>query len=300
MPLKTLITTTDTQGRVIEIINPMKAFFNASWLFCTPANPNADPGIVLAAAGAAGSVVSRTMQCFQDSHVKIDRFADNGFALNNALNMNYTLEIQHLYDRRQLTNGPIHARTIVGSGARPFVFPEESFLPASNGLQITFANLAAAPFTTRLAGISTRIYYAEAERAGLQPPAIGRPTSVAFLTTRVTPILVAGGIGAFTDAFIDVTEDAEFEVHKITHFETTVPALPFLFQITDPATGRLWSNGPVHSDVGSGDAEFPFKLPEPTIMGRRNAIPLRIINIQAGALTVYFTLSGRLLNYRRG
>ena len=298
--LKPIITTKDTNGNVIEVINPLKAFFNSSWLFCTPVNPIADPGIILAAAGAPGSVVSRTLQCFQDSHAKIDRFADNGFALNNALNMNYTLEIQHLYDRRQLTNGPIHARTIVGSGQRPFVLPEEIFLPASNSLQFTFANLAAAPFTTRFAGISTRMYHVEAERGGLQPPAIGRPTNVAFLTSRVTPIAVAGGVGAFTDTFIDVPEDAEFMVEKITHFETTAPALEFLYIITDPATGRMWSNGPVHSEVGSGNGEFPFKLPEPTIVGRRNSIPLRIINIQGAALTVYFTLTGRFLRYQRG
>lgn len=291
MALRTLVTVKNQQtGREEEIVNPLKPFINTTWLFCTPANPNADPAVTLNAAGAPGSTFAGVMQAFQDAHVSLSRFCDNDIATAN-----YTILLRDLAYRRDLMNAPIHIQTICGDAQQPFVLPETIFLPATNGLQATFANLAAAPFTTRFCGVGWKIHYLDAEKVGVTQFKIERPTNVMFLTTRINPLVIPGL--TTIEAPIDVPDYGEFEVCKITHYE--IAGNPFLFGIRDGASGRLWSNGMVHSDVGSGNGNFPFKLPEPTIQGRKNVIPMQITNPNVGSITLYLTLTGRMLRYER-
>lgn len=223
-----------------------------------------------------------------------------------------------------LMNRELHARTFGGgfgsseaaggfgtpfssAGGRPLVWPETFFMePQQDGkaLFLAYRNLTTQPIKIRWAFHGVRYYHLQAYKEALKEKqkivGKGRISWPYFYTTD-TDVVLDGG--ATSDFDIRLTDEADVEIFKMTHFSD----FPFLWRLQEKAGKRfLDSAGPgiggapngVHSDLGWGDAEFPF-IPYETMYYEQNfKLILSLVNNQTAQLNRIFpTLVCRKINH---
>lgn len=194
-----------------------------------------------------------------------------------------------------LMNREVHARTIGGgfgdplgagfetaiqsAGGRPLVWPESFFLDPSRGgkaLFMGFRNLSIYPITVRWAFHGV-MYYSDGEyeaRLKERSAMYGMNKQVLpyFYTTDTNVRLAAGETFDFD---LRITDEADLEVFKLNKYSD----FDFLWRFQEKQGKRYLDtaglsaagapNG-VHSELGWGDAEFPF-IPFETLYFDRNS-----------------------------
>lgn len=205
---------------------------------------------------------------------------------------------------RYLMNREIHIDTIVSGisgngGQRPFIWPESYFMnveDAGRALVAQFRDLSGASNTVRFMLEGRRFYTKEA------PPQVyqkmyeyfGRKerTNVYFLTTDQDVSLTASST-TINSSFMRVTDEADFEIYKIC----SVSQGAYEWTLRDTSTGRILSNDYTSNTCRTGNAEYPYILPEPILIERNYSLQLDIRNLSGATNNVYFTLIGRRLYY---
>lgn len=237
----------------------------------------------------------------------------------------FTVVIFDAEYRPLLMNREIHAKTIAGgfgsslgagfgtalesSGGRPFVWPETFFMDPSRGgkaIFLGFRNLTRYKIGLRWVFHGVRYYHpkpfedAVAEKQLIVGP--GRYSFPYFYTTDTDVRLEADESFDFD---IRLTDEADVEIFKMMRVST----YPFLWRLQEKAGKRHLDTagfGPlgiahgVHSDLGWGDAEFPF-IPFETMYYERNTkVMLVLVNRLASAANVIWaTLACRKITYAK-
>lgn len=227
--------------------------------------------------------------------------------------------------RPVLMNREVHARTIGGgfgsalgagfgtaiesAAGRPLVWPETWFLEPTEGgkcVFIGFRNLTLETIEVRWAFHGVRYYHLDAyEEALREKEALygkGRVSYPYFYTTEKDVVLGAGATSGEFD--LRVTDDADVEIFKMTHFADNA----FLWRVQEKAGKRFLDNAGlgaagavngVHSDFGWGDAEFPF-IPFETMYYEQNfKLMMVFFNLTGIATRIFPTLVCRKIAYAK-
>ncbi len=205
---------------------------------------------------------------------------------------------------RYLMNREIHIDTIVSGlsgngGQRPFIWPESYFMnveDAGRALVVQFRDLSGSTNNIRFMLEGRRFYTKEA------PPEVyqkmyeyfGRKerTNVYFMTTDQAVTLPASST-TVTNGYCRVTDEADFEIYKIC----CVSQGPFEYTLRDTSSGRILSNDYTSNTMRTGNAEYPYILPEPILIERNYQLQFDFRNLSGASNAVYMTLVGRRLYY---
>ena len=298
-------------------INPAKRYVKPYWLLTQGPpiiagipQPNAPEGILLGA-GVTSPPISMPIDSaghFEAFYAMCQRQDPaTGVAPASTPVTAATITLFDPGTSRFLMNQPCHIDTVVSGGAtntaaqRPFIWPESYFFnveDAGRSVIATFRNLDPANQLEIFFTLHGRRFYTKEA-----PPEVynkmyeyfGKKerTNVYFLTTDVSPVVVAAGATVVTNT--RVTDEADMEVFKISSVSTG----SFDFVMRDTSTGRTLSNGTVTGSTGSGTAEFPFIFPEPLLLERNHQIQIEFTDTQfvPGQNTIFFTMTGRRLYY---
>lgn len=87
---------------------------------------------------------------------------------------------------------------------------------------------------------------------------------------------------------IPITREADFYVTKIVRESNG----PFAFLIRDTANDRMWSNRPLHCNLGAGTANKPYILPKPRCVPRKALITIELTDMSGAANEVRIALPG--------
>ncbi|MGH8898201.1 MAG: hypothetical protein ACRDZ4_14570 [Egibacteraceae bacterium] len=229
--------------------------------------------------------------------------------------------------RPLLMNREIHARTLGGgfgsapsgagwgtafasAGGRPLVWPETFFMEPTQGgrcLFMGFRNLNTQPIKIRWTFHGVRYYHLQAYKEALAEKAkvVGRERfTFPYFYTTDTNVRLEADAGAEYD--IRVTDEADLEIFKMTHFSDA----EFLWRIQEKAgkrfldsAGQSATGGPhgVHSSFGWGDAEFPFITFETMYYERNFKIMLALANtLSTEPNRIFATLISRKIEHKGG
>lgn len=270
-------------------INPSKRYVPSYWL---TTNPNR-----VVAIGAGATTAPQLLPVDSQGHFEI-------FYAMCERDAACTIRIFDPGRSTELMNREVHIDTITSgvsgnASLRPFIWPESYFLnveDAGRALTVQFRDLSGVGGNIRYALCGRRFYTKES------PPDVyekmfqyfGRKerTNVYFLTTDVAT-QIGAGVGTELVATARVTDEADFEMFKIT----SVHDGPYEFMLRNRSNGRALMSDFIHVDLGTGTAEFPFILPEPWLVERNYQVEIVFRNLQAGANNVFFTMTGRRLYY---
>ena len=204
------------------------------------------------------------------------------------------------FRRRNLQNYPIHGQTILGgqvpaaTGFLGYVLPETLWLLPKETLVVQLQDLSGQENTVKLA-IHGRIYTVGATPAAVKnTPDVLKLANQAdqqstpyFYTTHNPPLSLTAL--QTQSPSIHVGQDGAFELHKIGSVSTGA----FSIQLYDPNSGRKLTSSAVHSDLITGNAYFPFILPEPLFIKRNANINFDITDLTGAPNTIYLTFAGR-------
>jgi len=230
-------------------------------------------------------------------------------------------------NRPLLMNREIHATTIAGgwgsslgagfgtalssAGGRPFVWPETFFLDPERGgkaLFMGFRSLTTQAIKVRWAFHGVRYWnpnpFEEAVKAKQAMFGDGRMSFPYFYTTDTDVRLAPGATFNFD---IRLTDEADVEIFKLMKRSD----FPFLWRFQEKTGQRFLDsagaigvagvpNG-IHSDLGWGDAEFPFFTYETMYYERNFKVMLVLVNSLSGDQdnVIWPTLACRKIMYAK-
>lgn len=293
------ITPQDFQSRVqalspetVWYLNPAKQFVKPAWF--VPNNDTALPAtpyqVNLAAGGTSGVVP-----------IEFDEGTGHGelFALVSEHTGAYEILITDQGRKYQLMDRAIHADTICGSAAQPFILPITYFMAVRKGtrqLSLRFTDLSGAPNQIRFAILGRRWLHREAPADVLEKfneRFAQMDRSLLYFTTTVDPLSAIGVAGAGTEFQILAPSDAPLELMKLT--AVTDPAgTPFEIELNEYGSGRSFSADRlrVHSNLMFGTPNFPSIPFESFLLPQNYRLTGRIWNLGVGATDFYLTFTG--------
>jgi len=300
MPLPTIIRVIkrDAKGRPIigpdgqpvtgEYYNPVKQHVRAYWLNSTP-----DSVVSLAPFGTPGDEKKIFFDVDNQGHFDWSSIVGNSTGA-------YTISFRDTGSLRDLSNRAVHSETIVGSAVRKFNLAEPYFINVGDSerrITATIKNLQPFQNDVELVLVGRRFYHREA------PPVIAKEIQDRFGDSQrtysyflvpnemepdgtVLPVVGPGG----TKRFTFYTEyESDSELHKLMVASTG----PFFFTIRELQTQRLIMNTEVNSNVGWGNAEFPFFLPDTYLLEEQQTLIMDVTNAAGVDNFIYPTIAGR-------
>ncbi len=266
-------------GRIY--INPAKRHVKPYWLVT-------DPVTIALGANATSNPIPMLIDTQGHYEIFYSMFQSTG---------DFTINIFDPGTRRFLMNREIHNRTIAGTARRPHIWPESYFMNVENAqrsLLVTFRDLSGNPNNIRFTLVGRRFYHKES------PPEIQAKmteffnkkerTNVYFLTTDDPIALLANATATFD---IRTTDEADTEIFKLMSVQDGI----FEFDLLDASTGRTFMNGLIRQEVGFGDNEFPFILPESLVLERNYRLQARITDLSGAPNNIFLTFGSRRLYY---
>lgn len=118
---------------------------------------------------------------------------------------------------------------------------------------------------------------------GLNPP------------TDISPLTLAGTIGAVALGNVQVYQNSDFQVHQIQFFDTQ-STNPGQFSVRWGTTNLFFMPSRVLAPNIFGQGNLPHKLVEPVTFPRGSVIAFELTNETANARTVYITVEGINVN----
>jgi hypothetical protein len=274
-------------------VNPVKNFVRGYWL---------DPAltqipVTLAAQGAAGDSAVLNFLIDQQGHF------DWAYILGVSTG-EYSLDFFDGGTNRRLQNRPVPSTLIVGNANRPFRLPEPYFFNVGDSqreIQVTVRNLTAVTNTVRLILYGRRFYHKEA------PPEISAEITRKFdkgwrtysyflvpLETDAQGDITPVGANATVTLTLESDDDADTSLQKLMASSTGA----FTFQIRERATNRTLGNGPIHTQNGWGNAEFPFLFADTYLLERKKQLLVELTDISGAQNEIRLAAAGRRLQYR--
>lgn len=276
-------------------INTSKQFVRDYWLTSLP------PSAVLAAFGAAGD--SARFDYPIDSQGHFDWTYLMG-QFTTGLAGQVLLDIVDQGSLRALSNKPVFATTIVGSGQRPFMLPKPYFFDVGDSeraLLIKCKNFAAQQNTVQIVPFGRRLYSKEMPvgmMEEIRKHLLGDLKCYSYFLVPTdydpdgVPTLVAGlGPGRFT---FEMDDSADMELTKLMLSASAA----FTFTLFERDTQRTLSTGIVHSANGWGNAEFPLYLQDSYLLQRKRQLILEVRNLSAQANRIFATIGGKRYQIR--
>jgi len=280
------------EPKSVWYLNPAKPFVKPAWFL--PNNATALPAtpyqVTLAAGGTSGVIP-----------VEFDEGTGHGeiFALVSEHTGAYEVTITDQGRKYQLMDRPIHADTICGSAAQPFILPLTYFVSVREGtrqLSLNFTDLSGAPNDIRFAMLGRRWLHREAPADVLETfhqrfAQLDR--SLLYFTTTKDPLAAVAPGGAGTEFQVIAPSDAPLELMKLT--AVTDPAgTPFEIELNEYGSGRSFSGDRlrVHSNLMFGTPNFPSIPFESFFLPRNFRLIGRIYNLGLGAADFYLTWTG--------
>lgn len=170
-----------------------------------------------------------------------------------------TIFIEHAGKRKYLMNRPIHVMTLKADAGRAGVLAETIWIPAIQGLFVTFENFSgsSSDYEFVLSGVK---YYQNNIEPKLRSELLAytqrrERTNCYFLTSDEDISMPALGAAAVIrrTANFTVPDDADFEIFGLSIWTDQAIAGAIRGRIFDGATDRALSNSPVHvSMLGGG------------------------------------------------
>lgn len=194
------------------------------------------------------------------------------------------------------SNNEVHLDTVVGAGGLPGLLdPEKFVLNPTQPLLVDLRDISGAPNVIRLAFGGAKLYYQSAPQAEVKK-FLGQRSLITY------PYWQTPDNGAFTIAangtsqqFATVSSDFDFICYKIN----AVSDEDFTVEIKYRGD-TLSNNAQIHSNVATGNAQFPYILPQPTMFRRNEIIELNFTNLSPiNPNVVYFTMIGRAIMLHR-
>lgn len=306
----------DRRGNVI--INPAKKYLRPYWL---TTQPNVARIIDFDRTNEIIMPIDNQGP-FEILYALVNTVDDNGVDVAN----NFTIEIFDSYNRRLLSNRPLHADAIAGNAQRPYIFATPLLLyPEVNGKALfvrfqrqdlavggALVDPVANPINIRFVLFGRRIYHREShptvlrawneyciKRRYVQPFFYTTDTMVRTFTGNVLSLGQLAPPVAVTTSLDEmrITDDADFEIWKMSlgqqNFDQQVTPSVFEFTFRERGTLRPWMSQPVRNDLCLGTGFFPFNLAFPTFLERNFEMEIQTDNPNAEISYLWPVFAGR-------
>lgn len=101
--------------------------------------------------------------------------------------------------------------------------------------------------------------------------------------------LTAVGASATSNLTVQISNDADFEVHKMTYVSTSAV---FNIQVQDSSTSKLWFDRALRADAVLGTAQRPSVLAIPRKVRANSALLVSLTDASGSTNTIMVTFHG--------
>lgn len=279
-----------------------RADMQPAWLYFD--QPAADPFAINA---APGQTPAGSFRVHYSSNQGADNWLGNPIEIRNLLfedstdgtaAANFTVQLKQIGQTRDLTNFPIHVRTMFGTAQFPALLREPIFLPSQDVLQCNVQKIAGGATSVRLymggceyytwssdllSFPEARQHFQERVRKWMNRSRYVHPY---WVTTDVPITLLANGIGNF---IIRPGESSQFEAFTMAVISTG----NFGLEMKEVKTGTSLINGQITQTNALGNALLPTILPCKYLVPGGNYFSIRVEDLSGAPNTIYLTISGR-------
>jgi len=279
-----------------------RADMQPAWLFFD--HPAVTPTVI---AAAPALTPPGTFRVFYSSNQGADNWLGNPLEIRNLLfedstnltpNANFTVQLKQIGQTRELSNFPVHVRTIFGTAQFPAVLKEPIFMASQDIMQCNIQKITGGASTAR-------IYLGGCEYFTWSPDLLSFPEARQHVHNRVrkwmnrtryihpywvttdTPVVL--GANAATNVIIRPGESSQFEAFTIAVVSTG----NFGLEMKEAKTGTSIMNGQVTQTNALGNALLPTILPCKYLIPGGNYFQLRLEDLSGAPNTIYFTIAGR-------
>lgn len=199
-----------------------------------------------------------------------------------ATSFEFTAKITDTKINFELSNRPLHAKTLFGTQGRPFRLPYPIVLPKTQNLNFLLTDLSGSSNSIRLTCHGFK-YYFDAENVIYRRLPLHSIVSSFFYTTD-TDVSLAGSA---SDVNYIKIETHDFLAYGITAYSTGA----FLLKISDVNLGRAFQNGYIHSSH-LGIAEYQNNWDQPILIKKKTQLRFDFTNLTGSTNNIYLNLFG--------
>jgi hypothetical protein len=279
-----------------------RADMQPAWLYFD--NPSANPFAVNA---APAQTPAGTFRVYYSSNQGADNWLGNPLEIRNLLfadstdgtpNANWSVMLRQIGQTRELSNFPIHVRTMFGTAQFPALLKEPLFMASQDILQCNLQKLAGG-------ATNVRLYLGGCEYYTWSPDLLSFPEARQHVHGRVrkwmnrsryihpywvttdTPVVL--GANANTTVTIRPGESSQFEAFTMACISTG----NFGLEMKEVKTGTSIMNGQITQTNALGNALLPTLLPCKYLIPGGHYFSLRIEDLSGAPNTIYLTIAGR-------
>lgn len=195
-----------------------------------------------------------------------------------ATSMNFLITINDAKRSRDLSNGPIHANTILGNEGRLFKLSQPIILDKNQTLFCTITDLSGSSNTIRLFFIGTKFY---------REVGTNQNTFPCFFTTDSSIQLSSGSSGIY---YVTLSRGKNFLLDRILAYCSGV----FKFRITDLRRGLMWGSSWISSEA-LASAQYNETLGK-WFLYDNSKLKIEVMDLSNATNNIYFTFAGVELN----
>lgn len=213
-------------------------------------------------------------------------------------NADFTVKLTQIGETRELSNAPLHVRTMFGTAQFPGFLREPLFLPSQSVVQCDLDKIAGGATTARL-------YLSGKQIFTWSPDLLAFPHARQHLQDRVRKwmnrrryiypywLTVPDGIqlaaNAKTTVILRPGEATQFEAFTMAVVSTG----NFGCELKEVKTGQTLMNGQVTRDNSLGNALLPMILPCKYLVPGGHFFSLRVEDLSGAPNTIWLTIAGR-------